>query len=218
MQKLLRISLGLFLSAFLLVNNLYSQIKGNPQMTGKLQQQDVVKPSAKISPTLQNLHDNFSSANKDDLSKGKAATSNALKNLMQIKGDKILVDITVKGNMSITTAELQKMGVNIKAVYGRVISAFVPISMLPQLNGISTIRFASPSYRPAHQSLNSKPFSQSNYASPSPGKPAFTPVISQGDTAQLSYLARKKSHVNGEGVKVGIYLIAMIILALPKPA
>jgi hypothetical protein len=32
----------------------------------------------------------------------------------------------------------------------------------------------------------------------------ITPVISQGDTAQLSYLARKKYKVDGTGVKVGI--------------
>lgn len=202
MTKLLRTSLGLFLSLFFLVNTLYSQIKGNPQMTGKLQQQDVVKPATKLSPALQSLHDDF--ANNGNIAKKQVAGSNALDSLMQIKGDKILVDITVKGNIHTTTADLQKMGVTVKAVYGRVISAFVPISMLPQLNGISTIRFASPSYRPAHQSLKSKPFSQCNDDSPSPGKPAFTPVISQGDTAQLSYLARKKSRVNGEGVKVGI--------------
>ncbi|HXB05465.1 MAG TPA: T9SS type A sorting domain-containing protein, partial [Puia sp.] len=40
-----------------------------------------------------------------------------------------------------------------------------------------------------------------NAAAP-PVKP--TPVISQGDTAQLSYLARKKYKVDGSGVKVGV--------------
>lgn len=187
---------------FFLVNTLYSQIKGNPQMTGKLQQQDVLKPATKLSPALKTLHDDF--AKNGNVVKKQVAGSNALDNLMQIKGDKILVDITVKGNLSTTTADLQKMGVTVKAVYGRVISAFVPISILPQLNGISTIRFASPSYRPAHQSLKSKPFSQGNDGSPSPGAPSNTPVISQGDTAQLSYLARNKSHVDGKGVTVGI--------------
>src|SRR6476620_1855236 len=60
-----------------------------------------------------------------------------------------------------------------------------------------------PSYRPMQQPVKSDVMSpQANAGFQSSG-PRNGPVISQGDTAQLSYKARKEYHVNGDGVKVG---------------
>ncbi len=70
---------------------------------------------------------------------------------MQIKGDKVVVDITVKEDMTSAKAELQKLGATIIAVYGRMISAVVPIASLSQLEGATSIRSVRPAYKPLHK-------------------------------------------------------------------
>ncbi|MEO7768860.1 MAG: hypothetical protein ABIS01_15630, partial [Ferruginibacter sp.] len=148
MKKLLHVSIcGLVMLLF--TTHCYSQITGDPQMQGSVQKLSAVKPSSNLSPALNNLHDNFTlKAQK----KGKTGTgSDVLQNLMQIRGDKVLVDFTAKGDPEAARAELQKMGVTITAVYGRVLSGLVPISLLPKLEGLATIRFAKPAYKPRHQ-------------------------------------------------------------------
>ena len=198
----------IFVPFLLLAYSGYAQVKsnplmkgkaGDPQMKGKLQQLEVIKTSSKLSPALAKLSEKFAVRN---LQQG--AAPDALQKFMQIKGDKVLVDFTANDNVNAARAELQKMGVVITAVYGRVLSGYVPISTLPQLEAAHTIRFAKPSYKPLHQSAkdNSSQSCEINFYAPPHYK--FKPVISQGDTAQLSYLARKKYHVTGEGVKVGI--------------
>ncbi len=129
--------------------------------------------------------------------------NNTLQNYMQVKGDKVLVDFTARKNIETAKAELVKMGVTITATFGRVISGFVPINNLPKLEVAASIRFVKPAYKPMHQTIKANLLKQgSSYSSPK--HPLWKPVISQGDTAQFSYLARKNFHVNGNGVKVGI--------------
>ena len=73
------------------------------------------------------------------------------------------------------------------------------LSALGKLEGLASIQYAKPAFKPTRP-LKS-PSSQGN------GKKqggTVTPVISQGDTAQRSDIARKKYGVNGKGVKVGI--------------
>ena len=103
--------------------------------------------------------------------------------------------------MPAAKASLQQLGLKITGVYGRVISGIMPINALPKLKSISTIQFARPAYKPMRQSKSGMAFTQQCNTNLY-GKPV--PVISQGDTAQRSYLARKKYNVNGKGVKVGI--------------
>lgn len=202
-KKLPTLIAGAVASIFLM-NVLHAQIKGNPQLQGKVQQPSLQKISTKLSPGLQVLHDNtsFKIQNKSALSSD--TKTDALQKYLQIKGDKVLVNFTIKDSAAATRVQLQKMGIIITGVYGRVISGFVPIAILPQLEAIRGIRFVKASYKPLHQSIKNS-FS-ANMVSRVAGAsfPKFTPVISQGDTAALSYLARKKFNVNGKGVKVGI--------------
>jgi subtilisin family serine protease len=139
---------------------------------------------------------------------------------MQITGDRVVVDIRVKEDMATAKSDLQKLGVTITASYGRVISGTIPITALPQLENVSSIRFARPAYKPLHQRTRVNMMQDfgrrkgiganggvtvdidGQLSAASAGK--IVPVISQGDTAQLSYLARKKYKVDGKGVKVGV--------------
>jgi subtilase family protein/type IX secretion system substrate protein len=186
------------------VSGVYAQIKGDPQMKGKLQQLNVSKSSSKLSPELNRLHEKYGPAPQaTQLVKGQIPPSDALENLMQIRGDKVLVDFTVKDDVNAAKAELQKAGVIVTASFGRVISGYVPINALPQIEATTTIRYARASYKPLHAPVKANNLSKQNIRHPLPPGTSVTGIVSQGDTAQLSYLARQKYHVNGKGVKVG---------------
>lgn len=199
MKKLLRNIICVASMAFYASTTSFAQIKGDPQPSQKVQQPTEQKAVSKLSPDLKELHEKM----KANAQYRAGGGSNTLQNYMQVKGDKVLVDFTARKNIETAKAELVKMGVIITATYGRVISGFVPINNLPKLEGAASIRFVKPAYKPMHQTIKANPLKQGNSYS-SPKYPLWKPVISQGDTAQFSYLARKNFHVNGDGVKVGI--------------
>lgn len=201
MKNLLHTSILGIAMALLSVNGSYAQIKGDPQMKGlpaplSTSKFNTSKVASKVSPALVNLQKDYSAGKV----LGKASPgSDALQNLMQIRGDKVLVDFTAKGDAEAARAELQKMGVTITSVYGRVLSGLVPISLLSKLESSNTIRFAKPAFKPRHQGTERSPKGIISSMISNTG-----PSISQGDTAQLSYLARNNYKVSGKGVKVGI--------------
>ena len=132
-------------------HNMQAQIKGDPTFDAKPQQINLQKANSALSPDLQKLYDNSSGARKAQIAGAKPIVPNdALDKLMQIKGNAVVVDITVKDNMSAATAALQQLGFQTMGVYGRVISGIIPISALPQLSAISSIQFARAAYKPMH--------------------------------------------------------------------
>jgi subtilisin family serine protease len=213
-RNLLRSSIaGLFL-LFTVVT--HAQIKGDPTFGGTKVQVDAQKPGGKLSPDLKKLYDTYS-APRNKVAESTQKPSPVPGNtgpFMEVRGDKVVVDITVKEDAIQTQAELKKIGVRVTATYGHVISGLVPIGALPQLENISAVRFVRAAYKPLHHkavnSLNSITDGYRQYIRRSAAgsgaafAPKPNPVISQGDTAQLSYLARKKHHVDGTGVKVGV--------------
>lgn len=215
-KDLLCISVGLSLCSLLYGVSAHAQIKGDPAFSGVAQQQTGPKTPSVLSPDLKKLSSTYQTQKTkapQALTKPTPGTGTDYFNkYMQIKGDKVVVDVTAKEDIATAKAELQKLGATITATYGRVISAIIPIASLPQLETTTAIRFARPAYRPLHvrqQALNtSYALNSSRTFAPGPAldgaAPKPTPVISQGDTAQLSYLARKLYKVDGKGVKVGV--------------
>ncbi|MEO6722742.1 MAG: T9SS type A sorting domain-containing protein [Ferruginibacter sp.] len=200
MKRLLLSALYSVTIALFTLTTAFSQFKGAPQPQAKVKPLTELKDPSRMSPELKNLHDNFTAkAQKKTIP---SSLTDGLQNFMQIKGDKVLVDFTAKTDVNSAKKELQKMGVTVTASYGRVISGLVPISILPQLENAATIRFARASFKPRHQSVKDKSLLNKSESLPPGNTP--TPVVSQGDTAQYSYLARKKSHVDGQGVKIGV--------------
>jgi Subtilase family/Secretion system C-terminal sorting domain len=213
------------------VSATYAQVKGNPVFGGVASQADLQKSPTKLSPDLKKLYDSYAAPKTKAIESTKpapAGTAGNFNRFMQIRGDRVVVDITVKDDLKSAKAELQKMGVTITASYGRVISGTIPIAVLPQLEAAESIRFVRPAYKPFHQQrpvnlmqsymqyIQRSAAARTGVAAGmnaltggdamrgmSGGK--ITPVISQGDTAQLSYLARKKYKVDGTGVKVGVF-------------
>ena len=203
-RNLLCISAGLSLCSLLYGVSASAQVKGDPAFSGVAQQQTGPKTPSVLSPDLKKLSTSYQTQKTkapQSLAKpipGTGTSTDYFNKYMQIKGDKVVIDVTAKEDLATAKAELQKLGATITATYGRVISAIIPIAALPQLETTSSIRFARPAYRPLHVKQQALNTSQTFFA------PKITPVISQGDTAQLSYLARKQYKVDGKGVKVGV--------------
>jgi hypothetical protein len=177
----------------------HAQIKGNPTINGSPAQQQTATPKASstLSPDLKNLYDRYGPRAKvAESTTGKPLPSNdPMNKYMQIKGNTVVVDITVKEDINTAKAQLQKIGLQITGIYGRVISGIISINSLPQLEAATAIRYVRPAYKPMHQSV---------YVPNPGGGTRITPVISQGDTAMQSYIARKKYNVSGKGTKVGV--------------
>ena len=116
----------------------------------------VQKITSTLSPDLKKLSVSYlTPKTKIAQSLGKPSASvDYFDKYMQIRGNKVVVDITVREDLSTAKAELQKLGATVTAMYGRMISALVPISALAQLEGSASIRFARPAYRPMHQGGN----------------------------------------------------------------
>jgi len=214
----------------LFTQSLHAQVKGDPAISGTPQQQLPAKVSSRLSPDLQRLYESQSGARTKIAESTKKPTlpNDGLTDYLQIRGDKVVVDVTVKGDLSTTRAELQKMGFQVKASYGRVISGLIPIGALPQLEAAASVRFAKPAYKPLHLSMpssfrgvvgsssfrgvvvptgGSASYSGGMVVAGGPVKPVKlppAPVGDQGDTAQRSVQARKKYKVDGSGVKVGV--------------
>lgn len=187
--------------AFFLSLLVQGQIKGDPVLKNTPQQILLQKPASRLSPALQKLYDNTVSARIPSNQKP-VIFSDALDKYLQVKEGRVVVDITVKDNRAAARAALQQLGVQITGEYGRVISGTIPFTALPQLANLNSIQYARPAYRPMHQQQGGVSLMQDCIISPYGEKPL--PVVSQGDTAQRSWIARKKYNVNGKGVKVGI--------------
>jgi subtilisin family serine protease len=214
---------GILLScSFLLffsMGTVQAQVKGDPAFGGvAAPQADLQKSPTKLSPDLKKLYDSYAAPKSKIAESTKpsnpAANTTDFSRYMQIRGNSVVIDVTISDDLPSAKAELQKIGVTITAVYGRVISGTIPITALPQLEAASSIRWARPAYKPRHQRRTVNLMQRyAQYIERSAGTvgtammagaPKITPVTSQGDTAQLSYLARKKYKVEGKGVKVGV--------------
>ena len=181
-----------------------AQVKGNPVFNASPQQLKVQKTDSRLSPELQKLYDNANGTKKILAPAEKPLVPNdALNKYIQVKGNQVLVDITVREDMAVAKATLQQMGLHITGVYGRVISGLIPVNALPQLASVSSIQFARPAYKPMRQSKPGSSLLKQKFNNRYGGT-VPEQVISQGDTAQRSYIARKKYAVSGKGVKVGI--------------
>ena len=189
---------------------LHAQVKGDPAFNGPSPDQTTPpKVPSRLSPELKKLSDTYGPNAKIAQSTKPTVPTDALNSFLQIKGDKIVVDVTATGDLQTTRAELLKMGFLVKATYGRVISGLIPLSALSQLESAASIRWVKPAYKPLRVANSvSTPGRMSGPAMPTLLGPAPAPkpipIVSQGDTAQLSYTARKKYKVDGSGVKVGI--------------
>ena len=111
MRENLRCTICACLSIFFAVQMVNAQIKGNPQLKSIPTQTIAPKISSKLSPDLKKLYDKkYGPEALRAESTAKPLPNNIMDNLMQVQGDKVVVDITAKENVNAAKSELQKMG------------------------------------------------------------------------------------------------------------
>ena len=136
------------------------------------------KGSGKINPALMALHAEHATH---------AAQRNGLpfvsgNILTRVVNERVVVDAVADGDVLALKTALSTLGMQNIAVFGRVISGRLPISAIPALDGIASLRFAQPATSARRVGL----------------------VTSQGDASMRSDIARNTLGVTGAGVKVGV--------------
>jgi hypothetical protein len=94
----------------------------------------------------------------------------------------VIIDATAAGDPSVLAADLQALGALDVAVAGLRVSARVPLSAIPLLQTLGSLRFAWPAYSATRAGA----------------------VPSQGDAAMRADVARNKYGLDGTGVTVGV--------------
>src|SRR6185295_10483792 len=144
-KKLLTLFFGLW--CLLYWNIDYAQVSGHPQLKSpSLTTVSPDKSPTRLSPELRKLTDQNNGPALRSLSvqANPVPANSALDKYLQMQGNGIVIDITVRGNINSAKADLQKMGLKVTGVYGRMISGIMPVANLPQLESISSIQYARP--------------------------------------------------------------------------
>ena len=126
-----------------------------------------------------------------------------------IRGDKVLIDAVAAGDLADLEAELGKLGMEGTAAYGRICSGWLPISAIDDLEGLSSLQHARPSYRATNGGLTTTGnaagilrYDDDDDDDGGSSDPRGS-VVSGGDPAMRSDLARDEFDVDGSGVIVG---------------
>ena len=100
----------------------------------------------------------------------------------EVAGDWVTIDAVAAGDPSDLEAELIALGATNTAIAGRVVSARLPIAVIPQLEGVMPLQFARQALAATNAGL----------------------VTSQGDHAMRADIARDLFGLDGSGVMVGV--------------
>jgi hypothetical protein len=98
-----------------------------------------------------------------------------------IAGGSVVIDAAASGEPGAVAADLRALGASKVTVFGRMVSARVPVLAIPSLNGLQSLQLARPAYMAT----------------------LVGDVTSQGDAAMRSDIARTTFGVDGTGIMVG---------------
>ena len=101
--------------------------------------------------------------------------------LARVVNERVVIDAVADTDVLALEAALSAMGMQNVAVFGRVISGLLPISAIPALDAIASLRFARPAVSARRAGL----------------------VTTQGDQAMRADIGRTTFGVSGAGVQVG---------------
>jgi len=139
------------------------------------------KGSGKINPALTALYAEHAvhTVHAAQQSGVPFASSNRL---ARVVNERVVIDAVADADVLALKAALSALGMQNVAVFGRVISGQLPISAIPALDAIASLRFAQPAVSARRVGL----------------------VTSQGDPAVRADIARSTFGVSGAGVQVGV--------------
>jgi hypothetical protein len=98
-----------------------------------------------------------------------------------IAGGSVIIDTAASGDPEALAADLRALGADKVTVFGRMVSARVPITAISGLKNLSSLQLARPAYAATH----------------------VGDVTSQGDAAMRADIGRTAFGVDGTGVMVG---------------
>lgn len=101
--------------------------------------------------------------------------------LVRVKDEKVVIDVAAAGDVDELVRQLAAQGMEQLAVYGRMVSGWLPIAALENVAQLPALKLARPAY----------------------AKTMAGAVTSQGDAALLSDDARSAFGVDGAGVTIG---------------
>jgi hypothetical protein len=104
----------------------------------------------------------------------------ALRSTIASAGD-VVIDTAASADPEALAADLRALGAKKVTVFGRMVSAILPMTSISELNKLSSLQLARPAYR----------------------RPLVGDVTSQGDAAMRSDISRTAFGVDGTDVMVG---------------
>lgn len=134
--------------------------------------------SQKINPTLLALYEEHVT----HTAQGSGLPFTSSNPLARVADERVVIDAVADGDVLALQAALAALGMQHVAVFGRVVSGHLPISAIPALDAIGSLRFVQASAAARHAGT----------------------VTSQGDQAMRADVARATFGVSGAGVQVGV--------------
>jgi len=137
---------------------------------------------AKVGADLLALHAEYQAYLKQTSAQGAAAAVFRSRNtIAPIAGGSVVIDTAASGDPEALAADLRALGAHKVAVFGRMVSARMPILAIPGLKGLASLQFVRPAYAATQVGA----------------------VTSRGDAAMRADIGRTAFGVDGTGVMVG---------------
>ena len=138
--------------------------------------------TAKVGADLLALHAEYQAHVKQTSGQGAAAPAFRSSNtIAPVAGGSVVIDTAASGDPEALAADLRALGANKVTVFGRIVSARVPMTAIAGLNRLSSLQLARPAYAATQ----------------------VGDVTSQGDAAMRADIGRTAFGVDGTGVMVG---------------
>ncbi|AWN24129.1 peptidase S8 [Deinococcus irradiatisoli] len=181
------LGLGLTLSLLAACGNAPQQAELNDVPSAVTGQQDLSVLGVSSVQTAFS-HSKLSSALKQLAASPVAAQALGGPSKMPISGGYVTIDAVASGNPAALLSKLQSLGLKYGSAYQQMVSGRLPVSALAQAGQLAELKFV----RQSAARTNAYPVT------------GATGVLSQGDFAQRSDIARSTYGVTGKGIKVGV--------------
>jgi hypothetical protein len=138
----------------------------------------------KVAPELRELASTKLTTHATTTTRATKAAGVQKADLLQVQAGYVVIEaVSNDADSQALLQQLQRLGLKNGAAYGRMVSGLFPVDKLSQLEGVTTLHHAVPSYEPIRN---------------------VGATTSQGDVALGADKVRTKSALTGTGVKVGI--------------
>ncbi|MGQ0592946.1 MAG: S8 family peptidase, partial [Gammaproteobacteria bacterium] len=141
-----------------------------------------VRADSKAGPDLAALYGEYQTYLEQAQGQGRGASGFRSANVLaRIAAGHVVVDLVASGDPEALAADLEALGMQDAAVFGRIVSGRLPLGAVPALENLGSLQFARPAY----------------------AMTLVGNVTSQGDVAMRADIARSTFGIDGTGVTVG---------------